>query len=158
MLMMHTSSIVDNSAVFTSPTTSGSGASQTSLRSYAEGYFLSSGTATVATDIWNSLTPGLVTSYQYARSNVVLLSYILEQVIAENPTLVSSAQKTVGAYLQESLFAPLGMLDTFFVLPDGSYPRTSTNFGARGSDQQDDATTTITIKSAGASFPTFVMR
>lgn len=131
MLLTHTSSILDNGALFTSPTTSGTGVAQTSLRTYAEAYFLtagSSGTSAVATDIWTSLQPGLTSTYQYARSNVVLLSYILEQVIAERPTLVTSAQKTVGAYLQESVFSALGMTDTFFVLPDGTNPRTSTNF------------------------------
>jgi CubicO group peptidase (beta-lactamase class C family) len=131
MLLTHTSSVVDNGALFTSPTTSGSGVAQTSLRTYAEAYFLtagSSGTTSVATDIWASLQPGLSSTYQYARANVVLLSYILEQVIAENPTLVTSTQKTVGAYIQESVFAAVGMTDTFFVLPDGSFPMTSTNF------------------------------
>ncbi|CUI12359.1 beta lactamase-like protein, putative [Bodo saltans] len=135
MLMTHTSSILDNGALFTSPTTSGTGVAQTSLRTYAESYFLtsgSSGTSSVATDIWSSLQPGLTSTYQYARANIVLLSYILEQVIAENPTLVTSSQKTVGAYIQESVFAALGMTDTFFVLPDGSYPMTSTGFNVFG--------------------------
>jgi hypothetical protein len=136
MLMTHTSSILDNGALFTSPTTSGAGVAQTSLRTYAESYFLTSGTSgtsSVATDVWSTAQPGLTTSYQYARSNIVLLSYILEQVIAENPSLVSSSQKTVAAYMQESIFAALGMTNTFVVLPDGSYPLTSTSFNVFGS-------------------------
>lgn len=145
-LLQHTSGLIDKPDFLTSPSTSGNGNAQTSLRAYAQSYFLETGDAggtsvISARGIWDpTKQPGLPSSFKFARANIVLLSFILEQVLLENPTRVASDQKTVASMMYEMVFSPLGMTNTFIVLPDGSLPHSSSGFNVFASKVAPDTT------------------
>ena len=70
---------------------------------------------------------------------MALLAYIIQQIIAERPTLISGEQKTVGAYIQELILAPLGMHSTYFLLPDGAVPAVQTGIVSLSSNRVKEA-------------------
>ena len=129
-LMTHTSGLQDTSRFNQAPfqQTAGTGNTIQDLRTATEAYFLTT-TSTgrqVATDVWAvSRQPGLNSSFFYAKSNVALLAYIVQSIIAERPGLVRGPQ-TVGGLIQEFVLGPLGMINTYFILPDGSLPAVQT--------------------------------
>eukprot|EP00758_Cryptobia_borreli_P009793 Tbor_TRINITY_DN5514_c2_g1::TRINITY_DN5514_c2_g1_i1::g.13357::m.13357 len=124
-LLSHTSTLTDNNRFDPSPKTNNGKASATDLSTFAKGYFCttSESAITPASDIWiPDLQPGDIGSYSPSRANTVMLAFILQQLIKSKPALVSSRQKSVGAYIQEQIIAPLGMTSTVFLLPDGTFP------------------------------------
>lgn len=126
MLLTHTSSLIDRARFDQAPFLVSAGSTVTDVRTFCESYFLSvtGGTSSVATDIWGTNEPGQAASYQYAKSNVALLTYVVQQTIGERTSLVTGQQKTVGALIQERVLNPLGMTSTYFLLPDGTSPLT----------------------------------
>jgi hypothetical protein len=128
-LLTHTTGLQDTVRFSQSPfqQNAGSGNAVSDLRSACEDYFLTATSSgrQLATDIWVlDKEPGLTKSYLYAKSNIALLGYIVQMIIGERATLVSGP-KTVGGLIQEFILTPLGMTNTFFLLPDGSVPRVS---------------------------------
>lgn len=124
-LLTHTSTLLTSSAFDTSPSSSGGSNAVTDLVSFCDYYTVSNtgGTYTQATNIWAmGATPGTAAAYSPSRANTVLLAYIVQQVITNRPSLVSSAQKTVGAYVQEFVINGMGLSSTYFLLPTGQVP------------------------------------
>lgn len=119
-LMQHTSSILDTSFA-TFATTSSSTVS--SLSAFCTSYFITStsGVPAINTAVFASSQPGLATSYGFARANIALLSFILENVVLDKATGASS----LAEYIAVNFFAPMGMSSTFF-LTNASYPGLTT--------------------------------
>jgi hypothetical protein len=66
--------------------------------------------------------PGTTAAHQYAESNIALLLYVVQTAIAQQPSVVNSASKTVWALIQQEVVAPLNLGGTFLLLPDGAVP------------------------------------
>ena len=101
-----------------------SGTQTQDIITFGNSVFLSSvgGTFSVASDIWGAGEPGIATTHAWAASNVALLTYVVQQKITAVPSLVTGAQKTVWAYIQEQIINPYGLTSTYILLPDGSKP------------------------------------
>ena len=108
-LMQHTSSIVDATSYVSSYATTT--LPVMSLSAFIEDYFLTSDKSAWNPSVFSTATPGLATSYAYARSNIALLSYILERVIVVKALPFSSLQE----YLVVRFLQPFGMSSTFFI-------------------------------------------
>ncbi|CUF13614.1 beta lactamase-like protein, putative [Bodo saltans] len=119
-LMQHTSSILDTSFA-TFATTSSS--TVTSLSTFLSSYFVTvtSGVPALNSAVFSSSQPGLATSYSFARANTALLSFILENVIADKNVGFTS----LADYITATFLAPMGMSSTFF-LTNASYPGLTT--------------------------------
>lgn len=108
-LMQHTSSIIDGSGYVSSYATTT--IPVMSLSSFIDKYFLTSDLSAWNPSVFSTATPGLATSYAYARSNIALLSYILEKIITVKGLPFTSLQH----YLVVRFLQPFGMSSTFFV-------------------------------------------
>lgn len=130
MLMQHTSTFSDAKFATWQKT---SPDPVVDLRTFVEGYFLTTvnNQFTVASDVWHttSIQPGTAAAYQYAKVNIAMLAYIVDQAIVANPTLVSGTSKTVLGYIQEKIIAEFGMSNTFIRNVDGSFPTSSNPSG-----------------------------
>lgn len=131
MLMRHTSSLRDDTKFETFATTAP--ATVQDFSTFVDNFFVSTTGGTtfvVATDIWNNLRPGDVTSYNFARANIALMASIVNAAIALQPTLVTGTAKNIMGYVQEQILTPLGMSSTFVRQANGDFPLTSFPAGA----------------------------
>lgn len=129
-----------------------------SLTSFCNQYFATdngAGGYTTQSAIWANLQPGLATSYTFSKANIALLAYIAEQAIVNTPTLVSSVNKTLTAYIQEAFFAPLGMTGSFAMSSTGSFPLMTDPYGStmfqRGGGVVADLSKSGTTQAASSS-------
>lgn len=160
-LLSHSSRLVDDSAKFQTVGASNAGSARESLRTFALNFFAvpsATGFLCASNLFQQGLSQG---TYSYARANVLLLSYIIESAISQNLALVQSSQKTIGAYMQESIFNALGLDGTYFLLPDGSNPRRAlslSQFDAKAVQEMSTLTGTSTTQLFGGYTADFMLR
>eukprot|EP00796_Vickermania_ingenoplastis_P012120 gene12120-8343_t len=81
---------------------------------------------TSAGSVWRSTRPGVAESFFFARNNIALATYILDEVLSRAPETAANAPN-VAAYMTEILLPPIGCFSTFFLdrkgrMPSLSYP------------------------------------
>lgn len=123
-LMTHTSTLSDASFA-TSRRTSPTAVSD--LSSFIIGYFITSsgGTNVLSSSIFTTGTPGAAASYNYAKINTALLTFIIERAVIQNPSLVTGGIYTALAYVRETIIAPLGLSNTITLTLVGGVPTVS---------------------------------
>lgn len=125
MLLTHTSALKDTSRMTSAEFQTAIDSSTKDILTFGDTAFITGSTTTtqaVASDVWEAVEPGLSTSHKWQASNVALLTVVLQKRITAMPTLVASSQRSVWAYIQEQIIAPLGMTSTFVFMPDGAAP------------------------------------
>lgn len=102
--------------------------SVSTLRSFIEEYmlFVSSGQYKYRNDVFWSAAAGLSSSYRRSLMNIALVAYIVESVLIERPSLLSSTSKTFSAYVDEKICIPMRLTSTFTLSNvEGAFPSAS---------------------------------
>lgn len=135
MLLQHQSGLVDSA--FDTFTVSAPTA-VAAFGTYCDSYFTTTGQSGSFIQATN-LFFGLTGNFSRSRMNTVLLTCIMENYVAQNrPSL--SGPATALAYMQNLIFAPLGMTNTFSLNATGGFPTSTFPLNApiySGSVMQD---------------------
>lgn len=115
MILTHTSSLSDNTDLLNSLYTFHSGGdSPISLEQFIRGYFLPEGTYYNREKNFSSVAPG--TSKSYCNAGYALAGYLIECI----------TRKTFSNYVQQEIFKPLNMDESYWYLKDISHTNIST--------------------------------